>query len=175
MIIPGASSSAMRPAVLDDLDALVAIDAQCFRRGIAYPRREIAALLRTPASLTLVAERSQMIVGFAALRRLRPRRSARPSPYGELITIDILPEFRREHIGWRLYQTLEVWLIAQGGTWVELHVAVDNTPAIHFYERLGYSMIARIQRYYLETVDAWKMEKILPHPPAQSSNPVART
>ncbi len=162
MIMPDVSSFAMRPAVLDDLDALVAIDAQCFPLGIAYPPKEIAALLRMPASLTLIAERFQTIVGFAAVRLFSSRRSPHRSPYGELITIDILPKFRREHIGWQLYQRLEDWLIVKQATRIELHVAVDNTPAIRFYERFGYNMIDRIPGYYLETVDAWKMEKILP-------------
>ena len=154
--MPDAFSFTMRPAILRDLDALTAIDALCFPPGIAYPREEIAALLRMRSAITLVAERSSVIAGFASLRLLPPRHS---SQRGELITIEVLPEFRRTRIGWQLHQALEDWLRAAAGTHIELHVAVSNTAAIHFYQRLGYKLIARVPRYYLETIDAWRMEK----------------
>ncbi len=161
MTVPDASIPTMRPAVLQDLDALVAIDARCFPAGIAYPGEEIASLLFIRGALTLVAERSTKIIGFASLRLLHQPRSAQLLRRGELITIDILPEFRRDRVGWQLHQKLEDWLRTKGGSSIELHVAIDNKAALHFYERLGYRIVARVPRYYLETVDAWRMEKFL--------------
>ncbi len=154
--MPDACSFTMRPAVLRDLGVLTEIDARCFPPGIAYPGEEIAALLRMRSAVTLVAERSGVIAGFASLRLLPPRHSPQR---GELVTIEVLPEFRRTRIGWQLHQALEDWLRAAGGAGIELHVAVDNKPAIRFYQRLGYTVIARVPLYYLETIDAWRMKK----------------
>ncbi len=161
MTAPDASSFTMRPAILEDLDALLAIDAQCFPAGIAYPKEEIASLLSARTVFTLVGEHSRMIVGFASIRLLPQRRVPQPSRRGELITIDVLPEFRRAHVGWQLHLALENWLLSSGGGSIELHVAVDNIAAIRFYERLGYRIIGNIPQYYLEIIDAWRMEKLL--------------
>lgn len=157
--MPDSSSSTLRPAVPDDLHALAAIDARCFPRGIAYPAEEIAALLQARSALTLIAERAAVIVGFASMRLLR--RSPLLPRRGELVTIDVIPEFRRAGLGGELHRALEDWLAAVGGTSIELHVSVSNTEAIDFYQRLDYSVIARVPLYYLETIDAWKMEKLL--------------
>ncbi|MGC1781063.1 MAG: N-acetyltransferase [Acidobacteriaceae bacterium] len=157
MALPDESPIAIRPAVLQDLDRLVEIDAECFPAGIAYPREEIAALLVAPSVLTVVAEKAGAIAGFAALGWSR-RRGAR---YGELITIDILPQFRREGVGWQLHEELERWLRAGDGASIHLHVSIANTAAINFYQRLGYRTTARIPRYYLGRIDAWRMEKAL--------------
>ena len=159
--MPGALSSVIRPAIPDDLATLAAIDATCFPPGIAYPTEEIAALLRARNSLTVVAEKSSTVVGFAALRIFRPRLFTARSSRAELITIDVLPQFRREHIGIQLYSALETWLVTQQGSSIELHVAVDNTAAINFYQPLGFRMMSRVPRYYMGEIDAWKMEKIL--------------
>ena len=156
-----ASLFTMRPADFSDLEVLTSIDARCFSPGIAYSREEIAWLLQARFGLTLVAERSDVIAGFASLRLVRPRRVPGQSTRGELITIDVLPEFRRAGAGWELHQRLEEWLRAAGGNAIELHVAVDNATAIRFYERLGYRILARVPRYYLGTSDAWRMEKAL--------------
>ncbi len=157
MKLPEGSSFAIRPAVMQDLDALTAIDALCFPPGIAYPREEIEFLLSTAAILTLVAERSGVIIGFAALeRRRRSRQNAR---YGELVTMEVLPQFRRESIGGALYQMLEDHLREWGGTNMQLHVSVENTAAVSFYLRLGYRVVSRIPAYYLGKIDAWQMEK----------------
>jgi ribosomal protein S18 acetylase RimI-like enzyme len=156
---PLAPSFVIRPAVMPDLDALAAIDALCFPPGIAYPREEIAFLLSTSAIVVLVAERSGVIVGFAALeRRRRTRQDAR---YGELVTIEVLPQFRRESIGGALYRTLEDHARAWGANSLHLHVSVENTAAVSFYLRLGFRAVRRIPRYYLHKIDAWRMEKDL--------------
>ncbi|MHB1936708.1 MAG: GNAT family N-acetyltransferase [Acidobacteriaceae bacterium] len=159
MKLPEGSSFSIRPAVMRDLDALAAIDAICFPPGIAYPREEIAYLLLNPAIMVLVAERSSVIVGLAALeRRRRTRQNARR---GELVTIEVLPEFRRELIGCALYRRLEDSLLEWGGSSIRLHVSVDNAVAFSFYQRLGYRVVSRIPQYYLRKIDAWQMEKNL--------------
>ena len=161
MTLPPDPSCAIRPAALRDLDALAAIDALCFPAGIAYPREEIEFLLRNPHVMTVVAERaSGVILGFAAFQRLQPHQSRPHGRYGELVTIEVLPQFRRQAIGAELYQTLEDSLKNWGGTRMQLHVSTDNRAALSFYRQLGYSIIGRIPRYYLKTIDAWQMEKI---------------
>ncbi|MGB8478635.1 MAG: N-acetyltransferase [Acidobacteriaceae bacterium] len=158
MKLPEGSFS-IRPAVSQDLDALAAIDALCFPPGIAYPREEIAFLLLNPTVIVLVAERSGVIVGLAALERRR--RARQTSRYGELVTIEVLPELRRESIGGALYRTLEVCLREWGGGSIHLHVSVENTAAVAFYRRLGFRVVHRVPQYYLRRIDAWKMEKAL--------------
>ena len=161
MTQPGAPLIAVRPAVFQDLNALLAIDTCCFPLGIAYPRDEIAALLHSTAVTTLVAERSQEILGFASIGPVWPRRSSPSQFRGELITIDVLPEYRRERVGWRLHEALANRLLALGCRIIELHVAVNNDAAIAFYKRLNYRVLRRVPRYYLNRFDAWLMEKSL--------------
>jgi ribosomal-protein-alanine N-acetyltransferase len=166
MTQPDSTALVVRPAVSLDLARLVAIDALCFSAGIAYPRAELAALLCAPSVLTLVAESSSKIAGFAALGiRPAPHLSsagrASAAPEGELITIDVHPEFRRQGVGGQLHHALEDWLRAAEGNSIELHVAVDNTGALQFYKKLGYIITKRVPRYYLRTLDAWHMEKNL--------------
>ena len=152
-------SFSIRPAVVQDLDALTFIDAVCFQPGIAYPREEIEFLLLNPTVITLVAERSGDIVGLAALeRRRRTRQTAR---YGELVTLEVLPEFRRESIGGALYQALETRLRDWGGSSIHLHVSVENTAAVAFYQSLSFRVVDRVPEYYLRKIDAWHMEKDL--------------
>lgn len=158
MTLPEGSFS-IRPAVAQDLDALAAIDALCFPPGIAYPREEIAFLLLNPTVVTLVAERSGVVVGLAALERRRRTRHA--GRYGELVTIEVLPELRRESIGAALYNRLEAGLREWGGGSIHLHVSVDNISAVAFYQRLGFRIIDRVPKYYLRRIDAWQMEKDL--------------
>lgn len=152
-------SFSIRPAASQDLDVLAAMDALCFVPGIAYPREEIAFLLLNPTVITLVAEHSGVIVGFASLERRR--RSRHAVRYGELVTIEVLPECRRGSIGVALYQALEGSLRDWGGSSIHLHVSVENTAALAFYQRLGFRIIDRVPRYYLRSIDAWRMEKDL--------------
>lgn len=170
---PDSTALVVRPAVSRDLPALVAIDALCFSAGIAYPRAELAGLLHSNSVFTLVAESSSTIAGFAALGILPSQHSSNlraggaqplnPSVaiHGELITIDVLPEYRRQRVGWQLHQALEEWLRAGNGNSIELHVAIDNAGAIRFYRQMGYVVMKRVPRYYLAKLDAWRMEKVL--------------
>lgn len=141
-----------------DLEDLTAIDALCFPAGIAYPREEIAGLLCNPRIAVMVAEQADAIAGFAACLQ----RQGKNGLYGELITIEVLPRFRRQSIGRELYETLETNLRELGGSRMQLQVSVENEAAISFYRSLGYRTVRRIPRYYLKTIDAWQMEKIFP-------------
>ena len=158
MTLPQHPSFAIRPAILPDLEVLTAIDALCFPAGIAYPRGEIAWLLRNPRITIVIAEQAGTIVGFAACQR-RQYQNVR---YGELITMEVLPRFRRQSIGRELYQTLEKNLRDWGGSRMQLQVSVENEAAVSFYQRLGYRAVSRIPKYYLGTIDAWQMEKLFP-------------
>jgi [ribosomal protein S18]-alanine N-acetyltransferase len=152
-------SISIRPAASQDLDALAHIDALCFPPGIAYPREEIEFLLLNPTVITLVAEHSGVILGLAALERRR--RTRQTSRYGELVTIEVLPEYRRESIGGALYHRLESDLREWGGSSMHLHVSVENGDAVAFYQRRGFRIIDRAPKYYLHKIDAWRMEKEL--------------
>ncbi|MHB8301389.1 MAG: GNAT family N-acetyltransferase [Acidobacteriaceae bacterium] len=149
----------VRPACLADLPALTFVDSRCFPEGIAYPRAEIAALLRSRFVRIAVAALSRDIVGFAALGAPPSLRSNERQ--GELITIDVLPEFRRQRVGRQLYLALEEQFRAEKGARIELHVAVDNEAAQRFYQSLGFRTVGRTAGYYLGTIDAWRMEKLL--------------
>ncbi len=145
----------VRPEQLDDLDRLCEIDAVCFPAGIAYPREYLSSLLSSPTSIARVAVLDETIVGFAVLE-VRERALKK---VGELVTIDVLAEARRKGVGQLLHASVERAVSHRGGNKIRLQVSVENEAAIRFYKQLGYRTRGRIPRYYLNTIDAWWMEK----------------
>ncbi len=154
-ILPALAECTVRAAHTDDLDCLSVIDAACFPEGIAYPRDYLSYLLSSPTTIARVAMRAATIVGFAVLE-VRPRGL---KIVGELVTIDVMAEARHQGVGQLLHASLERAVRQRNGHKIRLQVSVENASAIRFYEQLGYRTRGRIPRYYMNTIDAWWMEK----------------
>lgn len=139
-----------------DFDELWRIDQECFPRGIAYSRAELAYYMAHCDGFTLVAELEEEppIAGFVVGQRHRHRR-------GHIVTIDVREEARRLGVGSHLMGAAEERLRAGGCDSIYLETAVDNELALQFYKRHGYFVLKTIPRYYMGKIDALLMEKRL--------------
>jgi len=148
----------------EDFDELWHIDQQCFAAGIAYSRRELAAYIRRTRAFTLVAaDEARHILGFIVAESDR-------SGVGHILTLDIRPSAQRSGLGTELLLQAQSRLLHENCSAVLLEAAVDNSPALAFYKRHGYSVLETIPRYYLDSVDALVMGRHLrPHPKAEKS------
>jgi len=82
-------------------------------------------------------------------------------PFGHIITIDVLPQWRRQELGRSLLRSVENGFQARSAELVRLEVAVDNLEALGFYRAMGYVGIGKIRGYYGGKLDAFVMEKDL--------------
>jgi len=147
-------SAPIRDYRRQDFETLWQIDQACFARGISYSRRELAFYLARKRGFTLVAELEGKIIGFVVVDRDRQGQA-------HVITIDVLPEGRRSGLGSRLMVAAEERLLTLGCSVVILEAAVDNAAALAFYKRHGYTAIHTIPRYYLDSIDALVLSKVL--------------
>lgn len=149
----------------EDFEVLWGIDQQCFVAGIAYSRRELALYMRRRGSFTIVAEAqvgdpdTEGIVGFIVAESNR-------RGVGHIITIDVLPAAQRSGLGSQLMAAAEDRLRSANCHAVVLETAVDNTAALAFYKRHGYSVVKAAPRYYGNGVDAFVLEKDLAPTPS---------
>jgi [ribosomal protein S18]-alanine N-acetyltransferase len=142
-----------------DFKKLLAVDLICFVPGIAYTEEELRHFLGRPTAIALVAENAPTIAGFVIADRFRSRGAGQWM--GHIITLDVLPEARRHGLGATLLTQAEEKLKAAGCDHVALEVAEDNTAAIAFYKKHGYTTLKRLARYYLDSLDALLMSKRL--------------
>jgi [ribosomal protein S18]-alanine N-acetyltransferase len=138
-----------RPA---DFDRLYEIDQEAFEPGIAYSHLELQFYLRNRSSLALVAEDEGDVIGFV-IGKSEPRR------LGHIITIDVTPHRQRQNIGSRLLSEIETWLWGKNADAIYLETPVDDLGAQSFYEKHGYFILERIERYYKESIDGFVMMK----------------
>jgi ribosomal-protein-alanine N-acetyltransferase len=142
----------------EDFPALYAMDQQCFPPEIAYSPDDLRYFLEAKDSLTLVAEDADGgIAGFALAQMYR----ARPTFQARLITIDVVPEFRRKGIGSDLLKACEAEMREHHVTRFRLEVAVGNSAAQALYRSFGYETVGRIAAYYPTGEDALVMQKQL--------------
>jgi len=151
----------------EDFDTLHEIDQACYEPEVAYSQRELRAYLRFSGSDCLVAEAEteaadagarapeKQIAGFCI--------SARRDESGYIVTIDVLPEFRRHHVGSMLLAEIERRLAANGVNEVALETATDNDSAVAFWTKHGYRNRGIKKEYYPGGRDAFAMTKPLPH------------
>jgi ribosomal-protein-alanine N-acetyltransferase len=150
----------------DDFDTLYEIDQACYEPEVAYSQRELRAYLRFSGSDCLVAEAEANAEAAAAPAPEKQIAafciSARRDESGYIVTIDVLPEFRRHHVGSMLLAEIERRLAANGVREVALETATDNDSAVAFWTKHGYRNRGIKKDYYPGGRDAFAMTKTLP-------------
>jgi ribosomal-protein-alanine N-acetyltransferase len=149
----------------DDFDTLYEIDQACYEPEVAYSKRELRAYLRFSGSDCVVAEAQaesesadadapqKQIAGFCI--------SARRDESGYIVTIDVLPQFRRDQIGTKLLNEIERRMAANGVREIALETATDNDSAVAFWTNHGYRKLGVKKDYYPGGRDAFSMSKLL--------------
>jgi [ribosomal protein S18]-alanine N-acetyltransferase len=135
----------------EDLDALYAMDQACFAKHTAFSKKELRQSIHHPHSVSLIAERSGVIVGFVVAQIM--------ASYAHILTLDVSPQARREQIAATLMQSLHEELSIGGVRCVVLEVSINNEPARSLYEKLDYEYIRVLPGYYSGREDAYQMIK----------------
>ena len=138
----------------EDFERICEIDRLCFPPGIAYTAGDIAVALEERDIIALVGGEEERVAGFVLARKDRRN-------HGRIITIDVLPEFRRAGLATRLMTEAHQRLKEAGAKRVRLETSVENAPAIAFYQKFGYRTLRRLKGYYLGKIDAYLMVRDL--------------
>lgn len=125
------------------LDRLYEIETECFKKE-AFTKGQLLQLLRDYNAIGLVAKVGNDIVGFVIGMIYFERKAL----HGHILTIDVLPAYRRRKIGQRLLEEIEEIFRHKGAKISALEVREDNLGAIRLYEKLGYKKIGELKNYY---------------------------
>jgi ribosomal protein S18 acetylase RimI-like enzyme len=122
-----------------DLAAVVRIQREAFRPGLAYGRLALIVLWLLPAATFLIARdaESGAVVGNLIADRYRGNT--------RVVNIAVAKDARRQGIGRQLLRALDAWC-PEGD--VVLSVEADNTSAQRLYEQEGYIRTATTRDYY---------------------------
>ncbi len=145
---------AVRAYAAEDFEAAYRLDQACYPPGIAYSRYALQEFLSLRGARAWVAEENGSLVAFIIARHVG-------RGHGYIITLDVRQDQRRRGLGSQLLATAEDWLRAEGVNLVRLETAVDNEPAVAFWQKSGYREVGCLRGYYLGRLDALRMEKAL--------------
>jgi ribosomal protein S18 acetylase RimI-like enzyme len=147
----------IRPALLKDLPALVALEEECFE-GDRINRRQFRYLITKAKATLLVAEADGVLLGDIVLLYSRGTSMAR------LYSIAVAPQARGRGIARALAEAAEAAVWEHHKVYLRLEIRKDNDASIALFRGLGYRKIGEYPEYYEDGMDAWRFEKNLaPH------------
>ena len=138
----------LRRCMKKDLDQVFQIERICFKHPYDYSTF-LYFLMREPDGF-YVAEENGRIIGYVI--------SSSRSGKGTIVSIVVLPEFRRRGIGSKL-MIEGLNFLSKRVDYMELQVKVSNIEAISFYRKLGFKEVGLIPNYYQDGEDALIMSK----------------
>jgi ribosomal-protein-alanine N-acetyltransferase len=100
-----------------------------------------------------VAEADNTIIGYCGVFLPAPGIEA------DILTVAVLPEYRRQGIAKEFMRQIEVWSKERGASAMMLEVEHTNESAIELYKGLGYMRISVRMDYYGPGKDAFVMRK----------------
>jgi ribosomal protein S18 acetylase RimI-like enzyme len=147
----------IRPARLDDLDALVRIENAAFETD-RISRRNFRYLLTKANAATLVDDREGGLRGYAMLLFNTGTSLARLYSYA----VDLA--WQRCGIGTGLVAGCERLALERQCIALRLEVRRDNPASLKLFEKLGYRYLEVVPDYYEDHASALRFEKLLaPH------------
>lgn len=100
-----------------------------------------------------VAEADNKIIGYCGVFVPAPGVEA------DILTVAVLPEYRRQGIAKEFMRQIEEWSQERGASAMMLEVEQTNESAIELYKSLGYMKISVRMDYYGPGKDAFVMRK----------------
>lgn len=144
-----ASPTQLRKARPEDVGAIAEISRDHIERGLkwTWKAKRVAKTLADKNVLAVVS--GDNVDGFCIMQ------------YGDerahLLLIGVRPDVRRGGLGTELVQWhLECARVA-GMTQIWLELRATNAIARKFYEQMGFTVTARVRRYYQDREDALRM------------------
>lgn len=145
----------VRPLTKEHLQDVLHLNLRCFRNGENYTKHTFAYLFNTPRTLSYRAVTpSDDTVGFVFVM-------INQNGSGHLTTIGVAPEHRRRRIAEMLLERVDTALRSREVTTVVLEVRVSNTAAQMLYRGCGYTVVQRIENYYVNGEACYLMMKAL--------------
>ncbi len=145
-----------------DLDAVIRINLMCLPEN--YTSSFYMSHYESFPKAFYVAEVNGRIIGYVMARVERGLSNHKPISIvkkGHIISIAVLPEYRRRGVGRSLMINSLKGLKDYNAEECYLEVRVSNTPAINLYRSLNFEIIHIIRGYYLNGEDAYLMSRRL--------------
>ena len=145
----------LRPARAAEARSIALLSRVQVEHGLPwrYTPQRVAALIRAPECMVLVAERGGTLAGFAVMDF--------GDTEGHLYLLAVAPEHRRRGIATRMMAWLTKSARVAGLTRLRLEVRVSNRSARRFYHRLGFRFGGLRCGYYGGRESAASMVKSL--------------
>lgn len=139
----------IKPLLSDkQLKAMVELELLCFPPPTNYDLRTLRTFFSINGSLALRVyplEEPERLVGFHIADTL----------FGELITLDVHPDFRRRGVGrWLVGRSLAM-LKKAGHSEASCKIATTNEASLALHAGLGFQKLKRIKNYYGPGHDAF--------------------
>lgn len=154
-----------------DRQALVELERTIFDYDLISPR-QMSYLLQSSSVVVCKAVYGVDIVGYMVVLTRKNSKVLR------LYSIGVLSEVRELGIGRKLLSHAESLSTERGCNRVHLEVHAKNMPALHFYQRAGYSLYGQREHYYSDGAQALLLRKFIPsgvcHDPSRHRSPVYR-
>jgi ribosomal protein S18 acetylase RimI-like enzyme len=147
--IPIKDEVVILPAGWKDLRQVHSLEKACFG-GDAWPWFDLLAALTFPETVRFKAVVGEQVVGFI----VGDRRNSRQT--GWIATVGVHPQYRRQGIAKMLMAEAED---AMALPRVRLTLRASNHPALALYQKLGYSLVDRWEKYYSDGEDGLVMER----------------
>ena len=140
-----------------DLDAMHALDVDCFERPFRFTRRSMQRFAEAKKARVVIADLDHKVAGFCILHI----EQAVHGRAAYIVTLDVAPEHRRKGIARALMLQAELLAAEAGCTMMALHVFTGNAAAIDFYQGAGFIQSHRSPGFYGGRLDALVFHKTL--------------
>lgn len=142
----------IRPAQLDDLEDLVALENGCFSTD-KLSRRSFKHWITTDHRALLIAAAESKAVAYILIIYHPGTRLSR------IYSLAVDQHYRGYGIARQLILAGEQAALDDGRLYLRLEVSVDNRPAIKLYESIGYQRFGMYRDYYQDHKDALRYQK----------------
>lgn len=153
----------LRPFRPEDLSAVIEINRVCLPEN--YSPYFFMEVYKTCPEAFIVSETDRKVVGyimcrlefgFSDVRRFRMVRK------GHVVSVAVLPEYRRQGIGKELVTASLKALELHGAEECFLEVRAANEEAVALYKQMGFEIVRVVSHYYHDGADANLMSARLP-------------
>jgi len=140
----------------EDLDQVIYINQTCLPEN--YSTYFFIHLYNNFPKTFIVAEEDKKVVGYIMCRIESGFSGFSLIKRGHVISIAVLPDYRRKGIGETLLkEALQAMVIHYGARECYLEVRVSNIPAINLYRKMGFKIERTLKRYYADGENAYLM------------------